>query len=182
MLKIHKLVYAAVFVAAGALLPQLFHVLGGPQAGMIFLPMHIPVFICGMFLGSLYGSAAGLLIPLLSFLITGGTMPPAERLPFFIIELVLYGIASGFFASIIKSTYLTLISSMIVGRLVYAGLLCIAFYAFGMKSAAPIAVWSSLIKGIFGVIIQLAVIPPVVYALRRYSNDREHNSKSNSNA
>jgi riboflavin transporter FmnP len=181
MPKINKLVYAAVFVAAGVLLPQIFHVFGGTQAGMLFLPMHIPVFICGIFLGSFYGSAAGLLIPVLSFLITGGTMPPAERLPFFITELVLYGIASGIFASVFKSIYLSLISSMIVGRLAYAGLLCIAFYAFDMKSAAPISVWSSLIKGIFGVIIQLAVIPPVVYALRRYSNDRER-KKSNSNS
>ncbi len=181
MQKINKLVFAAVLIAAGVLLPQIFHMFGGAQAGMIFLPMHIPVFICGMLLGSLYGAAAGLLIPVLSFLITGGTMPPAERLPFFILELILYGIASGFFASIFKNIYPALISAMILGRLVYAGLLCIAFYAFGMESAAPVSVWTSLTKGIFGVIIQLIVIPPVVYALKRYTNDREF-KKSNGNS
>lgn len=181
MRKVNKLVFAAVLIAAGVLLPQIFHAFGGAQAGMVFLPMHIPVFICGMLLGSLYGAAAGLLIPVLSFLITGGAMPPADRLPFFITELILYGIASGFFASIFKNIYPALISAMILGRLVYAGLLCIVFYAFGMKSAAPVSVWDAFVKGIVGVIIQLIVIPPVVYALKRYVNDRT-NKQSNLNA
>lgn len=181
MTKINKLVSAAVMIAAGVLLPQIFHFLGGAQAGMVFLPMHIPVLICGLMLGSLYGSAAGLLIPVLSFLITGGSMPSAERLPFVIIELVLYGIASGFFAAIFKNIYPALILSMVSGRLVYAGLLSIAFYVFHMKNAAPASVWDSLVKGIVGVIIQLIIIPPVVYALKRYFNDRT-NKQSNIDA
>ncbi|HPP86100.1 MAG TPA: ECF transporter S component [Bacillota bacterium] len=181
MKRIRKPIYAAVLIAAGALVPQIFHYLGGAKAGMMFLPMHIPVLICGLLLGSLYGFAAGLLIPFLSFLITGGAMPSAERLPFVIAELALYGFASGLFAALFKNVYLALISAMISGRLLYAGLLCVAFYVFHMKNAAPIAVWNSFVQGIAGVIIQLVIIPPVVYVLKRYFNDRT-NQQNNTDA
>ena len=54
-------------------LPIAFHSI--PDAGSVFLPMHIPVLICGMICGWPYGLACGLIGPFLSHLTF--QMPPA---------------------------------------------------------------------------------------------------------
>ena len=87
------LTYAALLIALGLLMPQVFHMIGGQQAGGMFLPMHIPVLMAGLLLGPAYGTAVGVVTPLLSFLISG--MPPLAKLPFMVIELAAYGFASG---------------------------------------------------------------------------------------
>ena len=53
-----RLVLAAMFAAFGVLLPSVFHMfnMGGP----IFLPMHIPVLLCGLVCGWKYGLLVGL--------------------------------------------------------------------------------------------------------------------------
>lgn len=38
-----------------------FHVI--PNGGSVFLPMHIPVLICGLFCGAPYGLACGIITP-----------------------------------------------------------------------------------------------------------------------
>ncbi|MEG1275596.1 MAG: ECF transporter S component, partial [Ruthenibacterium sp.] len=86
-----KLVLAALCVALGMILPMAFHAV--PNAGGIFLPMHIPVLLCGLVCGWQYGLACGVLAPLLSSLITG--MPPAAFLPGMLCELAVYGLVSG---------------------------------------------------------------------------------------
>ena len=53
---VKKLVIAALMIALGVLLPMLFHSLGG---GTVFLPMHIPVLLCGLLCGVPYGAACG---------------------------------------------------------------------------------------------------------------------------
>ena len=45
-----RLTLAALFTALGILLPLAFHLTGIPAAGQIFLPMHIPVLLCGLIL------------------------------------------------------------------------------------------------------------------------------------
>ena len=81
-MKVKKIAYAGLFIAMGILLPQLFHLSGLPQSGSIFLPMHIPVLFAGFILGPLYGALIGVLLPIISAILTG--MPPAARLPFMI--------------------------------------------------------------------------------------------------
>ena len=56
-----KLVSCALCIAIGVLLPMAFHAI--PNAGSIFLPMHIPVLICGLFCGAPYGLACGMITP-----------------------------------------------------------------------------------------------------------------------
>ena len=82
-----KLVSCALCIALGVLLPMAFHVI--PNAGSIFLPMHIPVLICGLFCGWPYGLACGILTPFISSVTTG--MPPAMILPQMMVELALTG-------------------------------------------------------------------------------------------
>lgn len=54
-----KLVSGALCIAIGVLLPMAFHVI--PNGGSVFLPMHIPVLICGLFCGAPYGLACGII-------------------------------------------------------------------------------------------------------------------------
>ena len=70
-MNIKKLVYTGLLVAVGVLLPQVFHIFGSSAAGMVFLPMHIPVLIGGLLLGPMSGLCIGVAAPLISFGITG---------------------------------------------------------------------------------------------------------------
>ena len=85
---VKNLVTAAMCVALGIILPMAFHTI--QNAGSIFLPMHIPVLICGLACGWQYGLLCGVLTPLLSSLLTG--MPPAAILPAMLCELAVYGL------------------------------------------------------------------------------------------
>ena len=86
-----QLVMAALCAALGVVLPVALHSI--PNAGSILLPMHIPVLLCGLVCGPVYGLGCGVLTPLLSSLITG--MPPAAVLPSMLCELAAYGLAAG---------------------------------------------------------------------------------------
>ena len=74
-MKTKKLTFGAMCLAISLLLPQVFHIIGMQQAGSVFLPMHLPVFIGGMLLGPIYGLFLGIFAPLTSFVVTG--MPSA---------------------------------------------------------------------------------------------------------
>ena len=75
MTNTRKLIYSAICLAIGLLLPQVFHMFSVANAGSVFCPMHLPVLLCGFLCGWIWGGAVGILVPLLSSLITG--MPPA---------------------------------------------------------------------------------------------------------
>lgn len=94
-----KMVYGGLLTAVGLVLPQAFHVFG-QGAGMAFLPMHLPVMIAGILLGPCYGGLIGLIVPLVSSMLTG--MPPVPKLYFMLVELVAYGIFTGIFIRKIK--------------------------------------------------------------------------------
>lgn len=46
---VKKVVVTAVCAALGVVLPMLFHAI--PNAGMVWLPMHVPVLVCGLLVG-----------------------------------------------------------------------------------------------------------------------------------
>ena len=79
-----KMIYGGL-LTVGLVLPQAFHVFG-QGVGMAFLPMHLPVMIAGILLGPCYGGLIGLIVPLVSSMLTG--MPPVPNLYFMIVELV----------------------------------------------------------------------------------------------
>lgn len=55
--QVKRLTLSAFFLALGLVLPFAFHSFG-PQAGAVFLPMHIPVLLCGFVCGPAYGALA----------------------------------------------------------------------------------------------------------------------------
>ena len=77
MNSVKRMTLAAVCVALCVVLPIAFHSI--PDAGSVFLPMHIPVLICGMICGWPYGLLCGFMGPFLSSVLTG--MPPVAYLP-----------------------------------------------------------------------------------------------------
>lgn len=133
-----RMILTALFVALGVVLPMAFHSI--PNAGSIFLPMHIPVLLCGLICGWAYGLGCGVLAPLLSSLMTG--MPPAAILPGMLCELAVYGLVSGLLLKVIHTKrtivdlYLALIGAMIAGRLVSGALNALIFRAGSYSLAA----------------------------------------------
>ncbi|HBL85055.1 MAG: hypothetical protein A2Y17_02430 [Clostridiales bacterium GWF2_38_85] len=163
-MKLRKLIYSGLLAAIGVLLPQVFHLIGGPQAGSMFLPMHIPVLLAGFAAGPLGGLAVGVITPLLSFLITG--MPQIPRLYFMLFELAAYGLAGGLLYK--KLPLLpSLLLAMISGRAVYALCLMLSGPLFGVNIDAPVAAITATVTGLPGIAIQLILIPAVVYALKK---------------
>ena len=77
-----KMIYGGLLTAVGLVLPQAFHVFG-QGVGMAFLPMHLPVMIAGILLGPCYGGLIGLIVPLVSSMLTG--MPPVPKLYFMLV-------------------------------------------------------------------------------------------------
>lgn len=165
--RVRKLVVAALLIAVGLVIPQLFH--GIPQGGNIFLPMHIPVLLAGFVLGPVYGLCIGAVLPLVSSLALG--MPSLARLPFMVGELAAYGLFAGLLYRRLRQVkggiLLTLVTAMVAGRAVYALLLAGATYLLHIECGGVIAVVTATVTGVPGLIIQLILIPTLVYALKR---------------
>ena len=165
--KTRTMIYAALCLALGVVLPLAFHSI--PNAGSVFLPMHIPVLLCGLICGPLYGLACGILSPLLSSIITG--MPPAAYLPSMLCELAVYGLAAGVMIRVLHSThelkriYLALVAAMLCGRIV-GGVLNALIFQFGNYSFAA---WFAayFVTGLAGILIQIFLIPLLIFALRK---------------
>jgi len=169
--KTKQLVYSAVFLILGVIIPQAFHFIPIGNTGSILLPMHISVLLCGFFMGPWWGIIVGGLTPALSSLLTG--MPPMQRLPFMVLELAVYGFVAGLCYRNLRikkpliRIYLSLVTSMIAGRAVYALSLFVATKLLHLQMLGPIAAVNATIQGIPGILIQLVLIPPIVYQGRK---------------
>ncbi len=167
MTAIKKLVMTGMCTALCVILPMLFHTI--PNAGSIFLPMHIPVLLCGLICGAPYGVICGIAGPFLSSVLTG--MPPMAYLPSMILELAIYGLVSGIVMRAVRSgklyadLYLSLIAAMVAGRIAGGALNALIFAAGKYSFAAWTA--SYFVTCWPGLIIQLALIPSIVVALEK---------------
>lgn len=167
MNKTVQLTLAGVCVALGIVLPIAFHSI--PNAGSIFLPMHIPVLLCGLICGPFYGLLCGILAPLLSSLLTG--MPPMAILPGMVLELAVYGLVSGLLIrtlptrKALSGIYAALIIAMIAGRIVSGAVNALIFHAGNYSF--QIWITGAFIKALPGIVIQIVLIPVIVFALQK---------------
>ena len=170
MNKTKNFTLTAMCLALGVILPQAFHMI--PNAGNIFLPMHIPVLICGFICGPFYGLTVGIITPYLSHIIF--SMPPAMMLGQMIVELGVYGLCTGLLNQIITINnellkyYLVLIISMVVGRITYG--ICNALLFKAGNYSLSIWLSAAFIKGLPGIIIQLVLIPTIVKTIKKLLN------------
>lgn len=155
------MVYAAICVALGVVLPIAFHSI--QNAGSIFLPMHIPVLLCGLLCGPWYGLACGILAPVLSSLLTG--MPPSAILPSMICELAVYGLCSGIMKKMTKNNIVSLVVAMLAGRVVSGLAKALIFNAGNYSFKAWVT--SSFVTALPGIIIQIILIPVLMLALEK---------------
>ncbi|WP_273039036.1 ECF transporter S component [Tepidanaerobacter syntrophicus] len=163
---LYQIALAGVFTAFGIVLPMMFHVLG---LGSTFLPMHIPVLLSGFFLDAPAAAAVGALTPILSSIFTG--MPPAfPVMPYMVFELAAYGYVTSFmYRKLHKNVYISLVCSMILGRIVSGVAVWMLTTFFGAKFPTPFAfIAASITKGLPGIAIQLIFIPAVVLLLKKY--------------
>ncbi len=168
-----RLCTAAMCLAAGILLPQLFHLPGVSISGQIFLPMHLPVFLCGLLCGWSWGAAVGVVLPLISSAIT--SMPVMYPTGFSMMgELCAYGAICGILYRKVFSSkkgmlpiYFSMLPAMLAGRLV-AGLIK---WILLMGSENPLTMHaflaSSFVTAWPGIIIQLILIPAIMLALQK---------------
>lgn len=139
----------------GVALPRIFHVLAGSSAGATFLPMHIAVLIAALAFGAISASIVAGSSVIFSYLLTG--MPSLARLPYMLIELVIYAVLLSLFNKKFNS-YISLIATIILGRVLYAGVLFMAINVFGLTTYG-ISVIESIRVGLPGLAIQLICVP-----------------------
>ena len=164
---VKKSILTAVCIALCVVLPKAFHAI--PNAGAVYLPMHIPVLLCGLICGWQYGLLCGLAGPLLSSLLT--QMPPMAILPAMMLEVAIYGAVCGIMMRLVHTKhvygdlYLSLISAMLIGRIL-GGVAKALIFAPGSMTMAAWAT-SYFVTSLPGIVIQLALIPSIVFALEK---------------
>jgi len=162
-------------LALAVALPQFTAHLAGANGGRMFLPMHVPVLLAGLLCGPYYGGIIGIIAPVMSCIITGGAMPAAyPMLPIMCAELLTYGLTSGFISRKLKNVYIDLIIAMLAGRVAYG----VMYYGLmltqtGEQLKAP-SVFAAIVAGVPGIIIQLALIPPIVTVYTRLGKGEAH--------
>ncbi len=163
-----KLILSAMFLALSFVMPFITGQI--PQVGAMLLPMHIPVILCGFICGAPWGLLVGVTAPLLrSFVLS---MPPlfptAVSMAF---ELAVYGFMSGFLYRVLPkkkiNIYVSLVLSMIIGRLVW-GLVQFCLMGFDLEKFPLSVFWSgAVVNALPGIIIQLVLIPALIIILEK---------------
>lgn len=167
--KTGNITLSAMFMAIGYVLPFLTGQI--PEIGKMMLPMHIPVFLCGLICGWQYGLAVGVILPVTRSIIFGmpAMYPNAISMMF---ELGAYGFIIGILYErskwkCIRSLYRCLIAAMIGGRIVW-GLIMSLMLGIGSNGFTIQAfIAGAVIKAVPGIVLQLALIPCVMVALGR---------------
>lgn len=163
-----QMILSAMMLALCLLLPFLTGQI--PSVGKALSPMHIPVFLCGFLCGWPWALIVGFIAPPLRFFLFG--MPPIFPTGLAMaFELAAYGAATSLLSRKIRggvaATYAVLISSMLIGRVVWG---VVSLILYGLDGSA--FTLSAFIAGAFanavpGIICHLVVIPPLVHAVRK---------------
>lgn len=171
MSSVKRACICAICIALCYMLPLAFHAFG---SGEMFLPMHIPVLLCGMVCGWGYGAFCGVAGPVISCVLSG--MPSAMGLVWIAPELCTYGMVSGLILRFVhtKKTYadlyIALIGAMLLGRIV-GGAAKVLFYLSGMSAMTELSfsllAVTYFVQGLPGIAIQLVILPTLVFTLMK---------------
>lgn len=166
---IRKISYSATFIALGLVLPFLTGQI--PEIGNMLLPMHLPVILAGFVVGPAFGSAVGIILPLLRSVIFSRPVmyPSAIAMAF---ELMTLAAVCGMLYKIsrhkcIFSLYRSLILGIIASRAVWgAAMACL------MLGSAEGFTFTAFILGAFvdsalGIVIELVLVPAIMISLGR---------------
>lgn len=164
-----NLTLAAMFMAIGLVLPFLTGQI--KQIGSMLLPMHIPVFLCGLICGWQYGLIVGFILPILRSMVFGMPIlfPTAIAMAF---ELATYGAVIGWLYShsrwqCVIALYRCMIIAMLAGRLVWGVVQVVLLGINGNGFTWQMFITGALLNAIPGIILQLILIPAIMVALNR---------------
>ena len=167
--RIKNITLSAMFIAIGLVLPLFTGQL--KALGNAFLPMHLPVLLCGLIVGPMYGLIVGLILPILRHFTFG--MPPlyptAISMAF---ELATYGFVVGFVYKnsrwkCIIALYESLIIAMITGRIVWGIVQMILLGISGQAFTYQMFMAGAFLNAIPGIVFQLIFIPVLMLYLHK---------------
>ena len=164
-----KLTLSAMFLALGMVLPFLTGQI--QQIGNMLLPMHLPVFLCGLICGWQYGAILGLFLPLLRSATFG--MPPLYPTALAMaLELAAYGLVAGLLYGhsrwqCVRALYRPLIVAMLAGRIVWGAAEVVLLGLTGNTFTWKMFLSGALLNSIPGIILQLVLIPAIMVILTK---------------
>ena len=169
---IRSYVFTLVFVLLDVSVPWVFHQFH--LAGPAFLPMHTFVLIAGLIFGWRAGLIIGILTPLVSYAVSG--MPVLQTLPQIVVELSAYGLIAGILREKFNLRVVwSLLGAMIAGRLALCLTVLVIYLIIG-ETCSPLgleanpffAVWSTVKQRWPGMVIQLALIPALIWLVGKW--------------
>ena len=160
---------SALFLCIGLILPLFTSQI--KEIGDTLLPMHIPVMLCGFICSYGYGFTVGLILPFLrSFMFS---MPPFyPNAVWMSAELAVYGLVTGLVYSFFKvknlrATYISLISAMLLGRVVWGITKAVLMAAGGKSFTLTLFIAGGFVDALPGIILQLVIIPIIMILINR---------------
>ncbi len=137
--------------------------------GNMLCPMHLPVMLCGIICGPLYGAVIGFIAPLMrNVLFLMPKFPTAIAMSF---ELMVYGLVCGVLICVLNKKfyqiYVVLIASMLCGRLVWGLVAAFIYPLLGVDFTLPIFISGAFLEAWPGMILQLVLIPVILIALKK---------------
>lgn len=141
-----------------------------PQIGSALSPMHIPVLLCGFICGPYYAGIIGFIAPLLRYLLFGmpPIMPTGLSMCF---ELAVYGIIVGIMYKVLSKKipyiYVSLITAMLVGRIVWGSVRWIISGIDKVPFTWQMFMAGAFINAVPGIIVHILLIPIIIIALRK---------------
>ena len=157
------MVLAALFLSLAYVLPFLTGQI--QEIGAMLCPMHLPVLLCGFFVGPVWGALIGALAPILRSLMLGMPFlfPNAVCMA---AELLTYGFVAGAMHRILPRkkplVYLSLLLAMIAGRIVWGGAMLICVGAQGNTFTLSAFLAGALTGAIPGIVVQIVLVPLLV--------------------
>ena len=164
--QILKLVISGLCLALAYVLPFLTG--SNQRLGQMFLPMHIPVLLCGFLCGWYWALGVGIIAPIFRGLTIGAPAIPLPALPM-AFELATYGVVAGVMHRVLPKKkpfiYVSLLISMVSGRIINGIVNAIFMGAYGKPYGFEAFISGALIWAMPGILIQIALIPALVMVL-----------------
>ncbi len=173
-----RLVTTAMLIALATVIAQTIRLLGLGAVSALISPMHLPVMLIGLLCGWQLGILGGIIVPLLSFAISGGTMPvfPTSLVPM-LIELPLYGLAMGLSRRYtfkngkihLPLLLATVAVTIVVGRIGGAFTTALVYEIMGSGTFWTVLIpslLSSAASSWVGIVIAFTLLPALMVALQ----------------
>lgn len=164
---VKNLALTAMFLAIGLVLP--FFTGQIKEIGNMLLPMHLPVFLCGLICSWKYGLVLGFVMPVMRSAIFHMPLmyPNAVAMAF---ELATYGLVVGYLYGkskykCTKAIFKCMIPAMLAGRVVWGIAQIVLLGIKGEMFTFSAFVAGAFLNSVPGIIIQLILVPAIMVAL-----------------